>query len=241
MGNSLRRDRLSKVNQDEEGVAYLDHFDDEQCRNPQLEHQQEELDLNVTANDGTRIDDANMDSGSIRNGRPQPHAASPNGRRIPNAIDRRWSGGTSHNQEQRRSPSPRPFGGIGSNEFRITEELRHRMQAMKLEVQELQRENVELRTAMRHLKSQLQTPPRRHSRSQTRSPPRRFPQLRTLPRRKRHHSSSDERYSTSDERYSSSEEDRGRKRKTFRRYKKTRDRENTPPIDGHTPFSSRIL
>ncbi|MED6129311.1 hypothetical protein PIB30_106625, partial [Stylosanthes scabra] len=40
---------------------------------------------------------------------------------------------------------------------------------------------------------------------------------------------------------SSSERDRNRGRRTYRRYKRTRGRDATPPIDGHTPFSIRIL
>ncbi|MED6193621.1 hypothetical protein PIB30_021273 [Stylosanthes scabra] len=54
------------------------------------------------------------------------------------------------------------------------------------------------------------------------------------PRRRRHHSSS----SDSD---SSSGRDRNPRRRTYKHYKRTRDRSATPPIDGHTPFSSRIL
>ncbi|MED6171080.1 hypothetical protein PIB30_037279 [Stylosanthes scabra] len=48
---------------------------------------------------------------------------------------------------------PNPFGGIGSDESRITQELRHRMQAMELEVRELRKENVELKNATKDLRS----------------------------------------------------------------------------------------
>ncbi|MED6185450.1 hypothetical protein PIB30_057208 [Stylosanthes scabra] len=57
-----RLDQFTMVNKDEEGVAYTDHSGDEQRRDQRPEHQQEELDLNATANDGTEVDDANMDS-----------------------------------------------------------------------------------------------------------------------------------------------------------------------------------
>ncbi|MED6189283.1 hypothetical protein PIB30_094409 [Stylosanthes scabra] len=157
---------------------------------------------------------------NLNDGRPYPHTTNPGGRRIPSAIDKRWLGGTSHNRDQRRSPSPRPFRGIGSDEFRITQELRHHMQSMEHELQELWKENAELRTTTFPISNSLS--------------PRRRPRSHTPPRRRCHHSSSDDGGS-------SSGEDHGRKWKNFRRYKKTRDRGKTPPIDGHTPFSSRIL
>ncbi|MED6186443.1 hypothetical protein PIB30_066751 [Stylosanthes scabra] len=72
----------------------------------QPERQQEELELNATTNDGTRLDDANVDSMSIQNGRPHPRTTNPGGRRILSAIDKRWLGGTCHNREPRQSPSP---------------------------------------------------------------------------------------------------------------------------------------
>ncbi|MED6164451.1 hypothetical protein PIB30_090234 [Stylosanthes scabra] len=56
----------------------------------------------------------------------------------------------------------------------------------------------------------------------------------TPPRRRRLHSNSDDSES-------SSGRDRNGGRRTYRRYKKTRGRDVTPPIDGHTPFSSWIL
>ncbi|MED6107727.1 hypothetical protein PIB30_016765 [Stylosanthes scabra] len=102
-----------------EGVPYTDHSDNEQHRNQQPERQQEELDLNSMTNDGTGVDNANVDLGPIQNGRPQPRVANPVGQRIASAIDRRWFSGTSHNREQRRSLSSQPFREIGSDEFRI--------------------------------------------------------------------------------------------------------------------------
>ncbi|MED6158249.1 hypothetical protein PIB30_031088 [Stylosanthes scabra] len=77
-------------------------------------------------------------------------------------------------------------------------------------------------------------PPRRRSRSQTRSPPRRRFRSRSPPRQRHQHSSSDDGHS-------SSEEHKGRKRRIIHLYKKHNDREKIPPIDSHTPFSSRIL
>ncbi|MED6205067.1 hypothetical protein PIB30_014538 [Stylosanthes scabra] len=74
-------------------------------------------DLNAIANNGTRVDDTNMDSGAIQNRKPQSHVTNPGARRIPCAIDRFWLGGNSRNQEQRRSPFLRPFGRISLNEF----------------------------------------------------------------------------------------------------------------------------
>ncbi|MED6184791.1 hypothetical protein PIB30_050891 [Stylosanthes scabra] len=95
--------------------------------------------------------------------------------------------------------------------------------AMESEVWELRKENAELRSSTKDPQPRTRTSPRRRSRSPSGSPPRR--NLRP--------SSSD-----SD---SSSGRDRNPRRGTYRRYKRTRDRNVTPPIDGHTPFSSRIL
>ncbi|MED6164097.1 hypothetical protein PIB30_086428, partial [Stylosanthes scabra] len=72
----------------------------EQRQDQQPERQQDELDLNATANDGTGVDDANVDSRGIQNELPHPHTTNPGGQRIPSTIDKRWSGGTSHNREQ---------------------------------------------------------------------------------------------------------------------------------------------
>ncbi|MED6138614.1 hypothetical protein PIB30_075925 [Stylosanthes scabra] len=73
------------------------------------EYQQEELDLNATTNDVTGVDEANVDSGGVRNGRPHLPIANPGGRRIPSANDKIGSCGNSDNQEQHRSQTPRPF------------------------------------------------------------------------------------------------------------------------------------
>ncbi|MED6162803.1 hypothetical protein PIB30_073991 [Stylosanthes scabra] len=173
---------------DEEGLVYIDHSGDEQRRNPQHERQQEELDLNATANEAV---------------------------------------GSS-------GPISRPFGGIGLDESHITQELRHCMQSMELEVRELRNENAKLRTTTRNLQLRGRTPLRHRSRSQSRSPPRRNHRPHTLSRRRRHHNSSDDSES-------SSEGDRDGSRRTYKLYKRTKGREVTPPIDGHTSFSSRIL
>ncbi|MED6197564.1 hypothetical protein PIB30_057607 [Stylosanthes scabra] len=105
---------------------------------------------------------------------------------------------------------------------------------MELEVRELRKENTELLSTTRNPQPRGRTPPRRRSRSKSRSPPRRTQRSQTPSRRRRHHSSSDESES-------SSGRDRNEHRRAYMRYKKTRDRTATPPIDGHTPFSSRIL
>ncbi|MED6221017.1 hypothetical protein PIB30_050430 [Stylosanthes scabra] len=68
-------------------------------------------------------------------------------------------------------------------------------------------------------------PSRRRSRSRSRSPA----------RRRRQHTSSDERRSSSEV------EDRGQTRKMARQYKKKKGRDESFPIDGHTPFPNRIL
>ncbi|MED6189208.1 hypothetical protein PIB30_093632 [Stylosanthes scabra] len=105
---------------------------------------------------------------------------------------------------------------------------------MELEVRELRMENVELRSTTRNPQPRGRTPPRRRSRSKSRSPPRRTQRPQTSTRRRHPHSSSDDSES-------SSERDRNGRRRAYRRYKRTRDRTATPPIDGHTLFSSRIL
>ncbi|MED6127657.1 hypothetical protein PIB30_090059 [Stylosanthes scabra] len=116
------------ANQEQEGVAHTDHSGDEQRR--------EINNLNVNKRSWT--------SRGVQNIRPHPHTTNPGGRRIPSTIDKRWSGKTSHNTEQRQSPSSRPFRGIGSEEFRITQQLRHRMQSIQHGVRELRKENLEL-------------------------------------------------------------------------------------------------
>ncbi|MED6169319.1 hypothetical protein PIB30_020299 [Stylosanthes scabra] len=99
------------VNQDEEGVPYADHSGDEQRQNQQP-GQQEGLNLNATANGATETDDANVDLEDVQNG--QPHIpVSKNS----SALDRLDPSG----------PAPRPLRGIGTDESRITQELRHRL------------------------------------------------------------------------------------------------------------------
>ncbi|MED6176630.1 hypothetical protein PIB30_090070 [Stylosanthes scabra] len=194
----------------EEGVVYTDHSGDDQRRNQQ---QQQALDLNATTNEATGSGNVNTDSGGIQNGQPPPRNPIQGNRQ--SAFDRIGLGG----------PTQWPFGGT-VDESQIAQELRHRMQAMELEVRELRKENAELRSSTRNPQPCGQTPPRRRSRSKSRSPPRRTQRPQTPPRRRHHHSSS----SDSD---SSSGRDHNGRRRTYRRYKRTRDRTVTPPIDGH--------
>ncbi|MED6176433.1 hypothetical protein PIB30_088184 [Stylosanthes scabra] len=165
----------------------------------QRELQQQTLYLNATANEATGSGNANTDSGEC------------------------------FRQDWTKRSDPRPFGGIRSDKSQIAKELRHHMQAMELEVQDLRKENAELRSTTRNPQPRGQTPPRRRSRSKSRSPPRRTQRPQAPPRRRRHHSSSDDSKS-------SSGRDRNGRRRAHRRYKRTRDQTATPPIDAHTPF-----
>ncbi|MED6210266.1 hypothetical protein PIB30_062609 [Stylosanthes scabra] len=113
----------------EEGVVYTDHSGDDQRQNQQ---QQQALDLNATANEATRSGNINTDSGGIQNGQPPPRNPTQGNRQC--AFDRIGQGG----------PTQRPFGGTGSDESQIAQELRHRMQAMESEVRKLRKENAEL-------------------------------------------------------------------------------------------------
>ncbi|MED6194691.1 hypothetical protein PIB30_030758 [Stylosanthes scabra] len=214
------------VNQDEEGVAYTDHSGDERRTTQQQNQQQDQqrnMDHNATANGSTASGDRNVESGGkTQNGQPKPHDDNPGGWRSTSAFDRLGPG----------DPDPNPFGGIGSDESRITHELQHRMQSVELMVQELRKENVELRNVTKDLKSRRRSPPRRRSRYKSRSPPRRRPQ--TPPRRQCHPSSSEDGDSSSDD-------SRETRRRPYRRYKRTKDREKTPPVDGHTPFLNRVF
>ncbi|MED6191138.1 hypothetical protein PIB30_113213, partial [Stylosanthes scabra] len=192
------------------------------------------LDLNATANEATGSGNISAELGGTQNG--QPLLRNPVQGNRTSAFDRIGPS----------DPNPRPFGGTGLDGSQIAQELRLRMQAMESEVRELRKENAELRSSTRNPQPRARGSPRRRSRSPSRSPPRRNQQPKsppparrtqrphTPPRRRRHHSSS----SDSD---SSSERDRNPQRRTYRHYKRTRDRTVTPPIDGHTPFSSRIL
>ncbi|MED6157398.1 hypothetical protein PIB30_022807 [Stylosanthes scabra] len=189
--------------------------------------QQVELDLNATANGSTESVGRNVETGGTQNGQPKSGGDNSGGRRSTSAFDRLGPG----------SPGPNLFGGIGSYETQIIQELRHRMQAMEVEVKELRKENVELKNATKDLRSRQHSPHRRRSRSKYRTPTRRRehtpPCGRTSPRRRRHPSSSDNHESSSDE-------SREPRRRQYGRYKKMRGRERTPPVDGHTPFSNQI-
>ncbi|MED6123208.1 hypothetical protein PIB30_046957, partial [Stylosanthes scabra] len=207
------------ADQDVEGVVYTDHSGDDQHRNQQ---QQQTLDLNATANEATGSGNINTESGGTQNGQPPPRNPTQGNRQ--SAFDRIGPS----------EPNPRPFGGTGSDESQIAQELRHRMQAMESEVRELRKANAELRSGTRYPQPRTRTSPRRRSRSQSRSPPRKNQRPHTPPRRRRHHSSSSDSGS-------SSGRDRNPRRRTYRQYKRTRDRSATLPVDGHTPFSSRIL
>ncbi|MED6204267.1 hypothetical protein PIB30_007738 [Stylosanthes scabra] len=153
------------VNQDEEGIPYTDHSGDEQHRNLQ----QADLDLNATANGSTRSVDRNAEAGGTQNGQPGSSGDNSGGRRSTSAFDRL---------------GPKPFGEIGSDKSQIIQELRHRMQAMELQVKG-------------DLRSRRRLPPRRRSRSKSKTSPRR--RERTPDRRRRHPSSSDDRESSSDD------------------------------------------
>ncbi|MED6225181.1 hypothetical protein PIB30_091245 [Stylosanthes scabra] len=122
------------ANQDKEGVVYTDHSGDDQRR----DQQQQTLDLNAMVNEVTGSGNANTYLRRIQNGQPPPH--NPNHGNRQSAFDRIGPSG----------PTPRPFGGIGSDESQIAEELRHRMQAMELEVRELRKENAKLRSTTRN-------------------------------------------------------------------------------------------
>ncbi|MED6168393.1 hypothetical protein PIB30_011283 [Stylosanthes scabra] len=118
------------VNQDEEGVAYSDHSSDERHQ----DQQQVDLDLNATANGSTESADRNVDTGGTQNSQPKSGGDNFGGQRSTSAFDRLGPG----------NPDPKPFGGIGTDETQIIQELRHRMQAMELEVKGLRKENIEL-------------------------------------------------------------------------------------------------
>ncbi|MED6112733.1 hypothetical protein PIB30_064309 [Stylosanthes scabra] len=141
------------ADQDVEGVVYIDHSGDDQRQNQQ---QQQALDLNTTANEATGSGNVNTDSGGTQNGQPPPRNPTQGNRQ--SAFDRIGPSG----------PTQRPFGGTGSDESQIAQELRHRMQAMESEVRELRKENAELRSSTKNPQPRAQTPPRRRSRSQSR-------------------------------------------------------------------------
>ncbi|MED6109231.1 hypothetical protein PIB30_031547 [Stylosanthes scabra] len=221
------------VNRDEEGAVYSDHSRDERPPNQQNQ-QQVDLDLNATANASQESAGRNARTGEAQNSQPNSGGDTSRGQRSTSAFDRLSPG----------DPDPRPFGGIGSDNTQIIQDLRHRMQAMEAEVKGLRKENVELKSATKDSRSQRRSPYRRRTRSKSKSPTRRRertpprectpPRERTPTRRRRHPSSSDDQESSSDD-------SREQRRRRPRRYKKTRGRERTPPVGGHTPFSNRIL
>ncbi|MED6217650.1 hypothetical protein PIB30_019600 [Stylosanthes scabra] len=159
------------------------------------------LDLNTTANGSQESAGRNAESGGTQNSQPNPSGHNPEGRRNTSAFDRLGPG----------HPEPRPFGGIGSDDTQIMQDLRHRMKAMELEVKELRKENTELKNVAQDLRARRRSPPRRRERSRTHSPSKRRP--RSPPRRRRHQNSSESPDSSSDESHE------GRRRRP-RRYKK---------------------
>ncbi|MED6174939.1 hypothetical protein PIB30_073626 [Stylosanthes scabra] len=108
--------------------------------------------------------------GGTQNGQPKSGGDNSGGRRSTSAFDRLGPG----------NPDPRPFGGIGSNDTHIIQELRHHMQAMEVEVKGLRKENVKLKNATKDLRSRRRSPRRHRSRSKSKTPPRR--RERTPPR-----------------------------------------------------------
>ncbi|MED6181762.1 hypothetical protein PIB30_022362 [Stylosanthes scabra] len=91
--------------------------------------------------------------------------------------------------------NPRPFGGIGSSESRVTQELRHRVQSMEQAVKDLQEENAKLRDGARRSRSRSSS--KQHRRSRSRSPTRQKPK--SPPKQRRRSSSSLEVKSSSDD------------------------------------------
>ncbi|MED6132485.1 hypothetical protein PIB30_019459 [Stylosanthes scabra] len=137
------------VNQDEEGVPYTDHSGDEQRQNPQPNPQQVDLDLNATVNGSKESAGRNAETDGAQNGQPNSSGDRSGGRRSTNAFDRLGPG----------NPEPRTLGGIGSDNNQIMQDLRHRMQAMELEVKELRKENTELKNVAQDLRARRRSPP----------------------------------------------------------------------------------
>ncbi|MED6202353.1 hypothetical protein PIB30_104522, partial [Stylosanthes scabra] len=98
-------------------------------------------------NEATGSGNVNTNSGGIQNGQPPPRNPTQGNRQ--SAFDRIGPGG----------PTQRPFGGTGSDESEIAQELRYRMQAMESEVRELRKENAELRSSTRNPQPRGQTRP----------------------------------------------------------------------------------
>ncbi|MED6217383.1 hypothetical protein PIB30_017229 [Stylosanthes scabra] len=196
-------------------------LEDERRQNQQNQ-QQVDLDLNATANASQESAGRNTETGGTQNCQPNPNGNNPRGRRSTSAFDRLGLG----------QLEPLLFGGIGLDDTQIMQDLRHRMQVMEREVKELQKENTELKNVAQDLRARRRSPIRRRERSRSHSPSQRRP--RSPPRRRRRQNSSESPDSSSDE----SHEER---RRRSRRYKRMRNRDGTPLVDGHTPLSSRIL
>ncbi|MED6187279.1 hypothetical protein PIB30_074916, partial [Stylosanthes scabra] len=175
--------KSTMVNQDEEGVPYDDPSGDEQRQNPQPNPQQADLDLNSTANGSQESAERNAETDGAQNGQLNSSGDRSGGRQSTSAFDRLGLGNS----------KPRPFGRIGSDPNQIMQDLRHRMQAMELEVKELWKENTEPKNVAQDLKtrrcSPRRSPPRRHKRSRSHSPTERSP--RSPPQRRRHRNSSE--------------------------------------------------
>ncbi|MED6202345.1 hypothetical protein PIB30_104411 [Stylosanthes scabra] len=124
------------VNRDEEGAVYSDHFGDERPPNQQNQ-QQVDLDLNATADASQESAGRNAGMGEAQNGQPNSGDDTSGGQRSTSAFDKLGP----------RKPDPRPFGGIGSDNTQIIQDLRHRMQVMEAEVKGLRKENMELKSA----------------------------------------------------------------------------------------------
>ncbi|MED6108871.1 hypothetical protein PIB30_028190 [Stylosanthes scabra] len=115
------------VNQDEEGVVCSDHSEDERHQNQQQNQQQAGLDLNTTANGSQESAGRNAETGVTQNDQLNQSDNNPGGRRSTNAFDRLGPG----------HPEPKPFGGIGLDDTQIMQDLRHHMQAMELELDDV--------------------------------------------------------------------------------------------------------
>ncbi|MED6167324.1 hypothetical protein PIB30_001747 [Stylosanthes scabra] len=132
----------SALPSDEEGVVYSDHSGDERPQNQQNQ-QQAGLDLNATANASQKSAGRNTETGGTQNGQPNLNDNNTEGWGSTSAFDRLGPG----------QPEPMPFGGIGSDDTQIMQDLSHRMQAMEREVKEIQKENTELKNVAPDLKA----------------------------------------------------------------------------------------
>ncbi|MED6122229.1 hypothetical protein PIB30_037824 [Stylosanthes scabra] len=102
--------------EDEEGVPYNDHSGDEQRQNSQPNPQQADLDLNATANGSQESAGRNAETDGAQNGQLNSGGDRSGGRQSTSAFDRLGPG----------NPEPRTFGGIGSDNNQIMQDLRHR-------------------------------------------------------------------------------------------------------------------